>query len=529
MKRRAFGCIFVAFLVWAGIISFFSFSFAADPKYGGTLRIGVLIPQFKWLDARYQSVSVFSNCAEMIYDGLLQWGEKGYDKPVGWLATDYETKDNKVWVFHLRKGVKFHNGREMTAEDIKTNLDWYIETPKGWKPVQNKGAFKELEKVEVIDQYTVKATMKRPFAPFPRILAILQRMIAPSEEIEKWGDEFTFHPVGTGPFKAVEIKEDKVVLERFEDYWGPKPYLDRVEYVFIRSDESRLIALQKGDIDVAYVYDDAKPIMDKDPNLEYRTIIIQESLNKLGFNVRRWPMNDIRFRKAVWMGADWINMSINAHPYKSGNPARTLYDLTRYFNPEALKLVPPYNPEEAKKLIQAVEKDAGKKIPPLYWLDNDAVDRKAMGEMAKIQLEQIGVPLNLQLLPRGIFTDKLMRDPKVEWDLAQNGIGFGLEPYRGLVFFMTGAAYAGDGNNLLGYSSPEMDAWIDKALGSMNEDERIKCYQEAEKILLKDAMLIPWYPTRNLVANNKKVKGLQTNCQAGIIVTRDWVNTWIEK
>jgi ABC-type transport system substrate-binding protein len=529
MRRRMFGCVFVIFLVWVGITSFFSLSFGAEPRYGGTLRIGVLIPQFNWLDARYQSVSVFSNCAEMIYDGLLQWGKKGYDTPVGWLATDYETKDNKVWVFRLRKGVKFHNGREMTAQDVKTNLDWYIETPKGWKPVQNKGAFNDLAKVEVIDKYTLKTTLKRPFAPFPRMLATLQRMIAPPEEIEKWGDKFTSHPIGTGPFKAVEIKEDKVVLERFEDYWGPRPYLDRVEYVFIRSDESRLIALQKGEIDVAYVYDDAKPILEKDPNLEYMTIIILESLNKMGFNVRRWPMNDIRFRKAVWMGADWINMSINAHPYKSGNPTRTLFDLTRYFNPEALKLVPPYNPEEAKKLIQAVEKDAGKKIPPLYWLDNDAVDRKTMGEMAKIQLAEIGVPLNLQILPRGIFTDKLMRDPKVEWDLGQNGIGFGLEPYRGLTFFMTDSGYGGDGKSLLGYSSPEMDGWVNKALEAMDEKERIKCYQEAEKILLRDAVLIPWYPTRNLIAYKKKVKGLQANCQAGIIVTRDWVNTWIEK
>jgi peptide/nickel transport system substrate-binding protein len=215
MRRRAFGSVFVVFLVWVGITSFFSLSFAAEPRYGGTLRIGVLIPQYNWLDARYQSVSVFSNCAEMIYDGLLQWGKKGYDTPVDWLATDYETKDNKVWVFHLRKGVKFHNGREMTAQDVKANLDWYIETPKGWKPVQNKGAFNDLAKVEVIEKYGLKITLKRPFAPFPRMLATLQRMIAPPEEIEKWGDKFTSHPIGTGPFKAVEIKEDKVVLERF--------------------------------------------------------------------------------------------------------------------------------------------------------------------------------------------------------------------------------------------------------------------------------------------------------------------------
>jgi ABC-type transport system substrate-binding protein len=72
--------------------------------------------------------------AQMIYDPLLTWGDKGYASLIPGLATKAETKDNKVWVFHLRKGVKFHNGREMTAQDVKTNFDWRIQTPKGWNP-----------------------------------------------------------------------------------------------------------------------------------------------------------------------------------------------------------------------------------------------------------------------------------------------------------------------------------------------------------------------------------------------------------
>jgi peptide/nickel transport system substrate-binding protein len=528
MRRQHFGYFFAACLVCLWITSLFSFAFASEPRYGGTLRVGVLIPQFNRLDSRYVTIGLFDPTAEMIYDGLLQWGEK-YEKPAPMLATSYETKDNRVWVFHLRKGVKFHNGREMTAEDVKTNIDWFIETPKGWKPVQRKGSFEDLEKVEVIDRYTLKITLKRPFAPFPRILATNMRAIVPPEEVEKWGDKFTFHPVGTGAFKALNIKEDKVILERFEDYWGPKPYLDRVEYIFIRSDESRLIGLQKGEIDITYLFDDAKPILEKDPNIAYVQILIPDSHVKISFNFRRWPMSDIRFRKAVWMGADWKNLTINAYPFKSGNPTRTFFEHTRYFNPEALKLVPSHNPEEAKRLIQTVEKDAGKKIPPIYWLDNDATDRKVMGEMAKIQLGQIGVPLNLQILPRGIFTDKLSRDPKIEWDMAQIGIGFGLDPYVGLIYFMTNSGYGADGKSLPGYSNPEFDRWLQKAVEAMEEGGRIKCYQEAEKVLLKDVVAVPWYPTRVLMAYNKKVKGARYSGQAAILIARDWVNTWLEK
>jgi ABC-type transport system substrate-binding protein len=530
MRGQRFGCFFTAFLVCLWIISLFSLSFATEPRYGGTLRVGVLMPQFNRLDSRYSSPQMFVPCFEMIYDSLLQWGEKGFDgKPSPMLATGYETKDNRVWIFRLRKGVKFHNGREMTAEDVKANFDWIIETPKGWRPVTRRGSFKELEKVEILDRYTIKLTMKRPYGPLPRILTSDLRAIVPPEEVERWGDKFTFHPVGTGPFKAIETKEDKVVLERFDGYWGPKSYLDRVEYLFIRSNEARLIALQKGEIDIAYLYDDAKPILENDPNLVYIPVIIKESLNKMFFNMRRWPMNDVRFRRAVWMGADWKNIAINCHPYKSGNPARTLFEYTKYFNPEALNLVPNYNPEEAKKLIEGVEKGAGKKIPPIYWLDSDQTERKVAAELAKIQLAQVGIPLNLQIHSMGVKDDKLLRDPKIEWDMGQIGMGFGHEPFIGLGYFITDSGYGADGKSLGGYSNPEVDRWVQKAMEALDEQDRVRCYQEVEKILLKDVSAIPLFPTRILMVYNKKVKGVRGNDLASILVTKDWTNMWIEK
>jgi len=502
---------------------------AQEPKYGGTLRLGVLMPQYQYLDARYGLVPAFVPSAEMIYDGLLQWGAKGYEAPAPMLATSFQTKDNKTWVFRLRKGVKFHNGRELTAEDIKANVDWIIETPKGWRPVSSKGYFEDIEKADVVDKYTVRITCKRPFAALPRMIASQMKAIAPPEEVQKWGNDFTFHPVGTGAFKAVEVKEDKVVLERFDGYWGPKPYLDRVEYLFYRSDEARLIALQKGEIDVAYVGDDAKPILNKDTNVVYHEIIIQDSLNRMNFNLRRWPMNDLRFRKAVWMGADWKNIAINSYPYKSGNPARTFFEYSKYFDPEALKLVPPYNPDEAKRLIQAVEKDAGKKIPPLFWLDADQTERRAVAELAKLQLGEIGVPLSIHLLARGIFQEKLLRDPKIEWDIAQGGLGFGQDAFVGLNYFVTNSKTAADGKSLPGYSNPEVDSWVDKAMEALKEKDRVKCYQEAEKLVLKDAVAIPLSPTRMLVALSKKVKGFKVHPSATVFITRDWINLWIEK
>jgi peptide/nickel transport system substrate-binding protein len=501
---------------------------AEQPKYGGTLRIGVFVPPDR-LDARNMTIPALVPVATMIYDPLFGWGKKGFENLIPALATKYETKDNRVWTFRLRKGVKFHNGREMTAEDVKTNFDWRITTPSGWQPVNNRELIKGLKKVEVLDKYTVKVTLDQPFAPLPRILAYAVGGVAPPEEVEKWGEQFNAHPSGTGPFKLAGYKPgEEVVLERFDGYWGPKPYLDRVIYRFYRSDETRLMALQKGELDLAILFDDARPVLDKDPNLAYQVGLTGDVLRKLYFNMRRWPASDIRFRKAVMMGVDWKNASINAFAFKSGNYARTLLEYTKYFNPEAVNLLPSYNPEEAKKLIQAVEKDAGKKIPPLFWLDGTHAQGKNVGEVAKAQLGQIGVPVDLHFLSTAIWATRVLKDPKMEWDIAGFGAGFGLEPSLGFTYFVSDSATAPDGKSLGAYSNAEFDRLVKKAEGAKEKDA-IKYYREAEKILLQDVAAIPLFPNRHVIAYSKKVKDVQIVDTLNICVTTTWANIWIDQ
>jgi ABC-type transport system substrate-binding protein len=515
-------CVFVAFATTAALA-------AEQPKYGGTLRIGVFVPQDR-LDVRDLSIPALIPASTMIYDPLFGWGEKGFENLIPALATKYETNDDKVWTFHLRKGVKFHNGREMTAEDVKTNFDWRITTPPGWKPVNNRELIKGLKKAEVLDKYTVKITLDQPFSPLPRILAYAMAGIAPPEEVEKWKEQFVSHPCGTGPFRVSSYKPgEEVVLERFDGYWGPKPYLDKVIYKFYRSDETRLMALQKGELDLAVLFDDARPVLEKDPNMAYKVGLTGDVLRKLYFNMRRWPLNDARFRKAVAMGVDWKNASVNAFAFKSGNHARTLLEYTKYFNPEAVQLVPSYNPEEAKKLIQAVEKDGGKKIPTLYWLDGTHSQGKNVGEVAKAQLAQIGVPVELHFLSTAIWSTRVLKDPKMEWDIAGFGAGFGLEPSLGFTYFVTNSGSAPDGKSLGAYSNPEFDQWVKKAEEAREEEQAMKFYQEAEKVLLKDVAAIPLFPNRHIIAYNKKVKGVRIVDTLNICVASGWANIWIEQ
>jgi ABC-type transport system substrate-binding protein len=529
-NRNKSAIIFVTLLAVVCVLCLSAFAFAAEPKSGGTLRIGVRVAQENAIDARYLLTLTSIPTQELIYDRLFGWGPKGFESMIPGLATSYQTKDNKVWTINLRKGVKFHNGREMTAQDVKANFDWRITTPKGWKPVKHRELIKGLKKVDVVDKYTVRVTLDTPFSSLMPVLTWSMRGILPPEEVEKWGDNFAFHPCGTGPFKVVEIKpNEKMVLERFDGYWGPKPYIDRVEMIYYRSDEARLVALEKGEIDMAQLYDEAKPTLQKNPKLTYQETIDPSILHKYYFNMRQWPMNDIRFRKAVWMGVDWKNITINSWAFKSGNYARTLLEYTRYFNPEAVKLVPPYNPEEAKRLIQAVEKDAGKKIPPIFWVDAAMAPNQSLSEMAKSQLAQIGVPVNLQILSLALWADKIVRDPKMEWQMGGYGLAFATDPSIGLAMFETDSGTAPDGKSLGAYSNPEFDRWMKKSESARTEEERTKAYQEAELILLKDVAAIPCFPMRVVFAWNKKLQGVQFTDTLAINVTTPWANMWMEQ
>ena len=506
-------------------------AFAADPRYGGTLRIGTRIPQFNRIDVRHPTSASMVPVYDLIYEGLFDWDKDGFSTLIPKLATGYETDDAKVWTVHLRKGVKFHNGREMTADDVKANLDWRIATPKGWKPIAYQNYLKYLNRVEVVDKYTIKIVLDQPFSSLIRVMMFAFRGVAPPEEVEKYQQQFMLHPSGTGPFKVVEVRQnEKVVLERFEDYWGPRPFVDRVETLFIRSEEARLTALQNGNIDICQVYDDAKPKLERDPYLQFEQVTATSTLHLNVFNMRRWPMNDIRFRKAYWMGVDWKNIAVNTVPFKSGQHPRTFLEMTKYFNPEAVELVPAYNPEVARNLVKETEKDAGKKIPPIYYyVDSTSPSDKAVAESAKFQLEQVGIPINLQLVSQVIWFDGIIRDPNMEWDTAAIGLDFAEDPSLGFSGFFTDSGIAPDGKSLGGYSNPEFDQWVIKAESTLNERDQIYAYQEAEKILLQDAAAIPLYFFRVLIVWNNKVKGVVNHPMAAINVVNGYTNVWLDE
>jgi peptide/nickel transport system substrate-binding protein len=214
-------------------------------RYGGTLVIGAE-KQEDTLDPLNALLGPFAGTAiNAIFESLIYYGPSGEFVPG--LATSWKAENERVWVFTLRQGVKFHDGTPFDAEAVKANFDRHIQNPNAVKSI----AFL-LDSVVVRDKYTVEFRLKSdaPYAEFLSYLASDVHGVIPSPTaVQKWGKDFGRHPVGTGPFKFVEwVDNDHLTLEANEDYWGGRPYLDRIIIRIIPEHSVRILALKTGDI-----------------------------------------------------------------------------------------------------------------------------------------------------------------------------------------------------------------------------------------------------------------------------------------
>ncbi len=255
-----------------------------------------------------------------LFDGLMDY-EPGTSTLRKDLAEDYTISDDgKTFTFKLRKGVKFHNGREMTAEDVKYSLDrvtnpatqspgaGFFGSIKGFDKMAD-GSAKSLEGVTVVDPYTIKFELTRPDATFLHVMAINFSFVVPKEEVEKWGADFGKHPVGTGAFKLGEwTLGQKLVFERNKDYWNAGlPKLDQITFEVGQEPVVALLRLQKGEVDVAGDGIPPAKFLEVKNDPTYAKLIVEGGQLHTGYVTMKTTMNpfdNVKVRQAV-------NMAIN--------------------------------------------------------------------------------------------------------------------------------------------------------------------------------------------------------------------------
>ena len=332
--------------------------------------------------------------ANQIFDGLVAFDAHLNVVPA--LAQSWSaSRDGLVWTFHLRKGVQFHNGREMSAEDVVYSLSRLLDPAVGSRnsPLLDKvkgaaefraGTTKVLEGIKAIDRYTVEVSLSEPFVPFISILGMAHTSIVPRDEVERLGPDFGTAPVGTGPFRFVRwVRGQEILLEANKHYFGGRPALDRVRFVIFPGDtqSDMLKAFEQGELEESPLTPDRRKEF-----LEAATYkVIRKptlSLRLYGFNLERPPFQKREVRQAFNYAIDKIRLNQEVYGGR--------YVVARGILPPGMPGYSPevqgydYDPARAKTLLAEAGHPGGKNLAPVT-LSTAAKSVEARAESQIIQ------------------------------------------------------------------------------------------------------------------------------------------------
>lgn len=345
------------------LISLFLLTFvtvAEEPHYGGTLHLRNN-NDWETLDPAYASGFDSGSMAVKVFDGLVRFDYYS-NKVVGCLAKDWEvSEDGLTWTFYLRDDVKFHNGRQLTAHDVKYSFDRLFDpevaSPGTWAFEMIAGTDASLEEqtegvngIKVIDDYTISFTLDHPFGLFIKHLTLPYGLIVPQEVVEEYGEQFSNNVIGTGPWKLVEWEHDnKLVLEANHDYFEGRPYLDRVEYRVIPESLTAVAEFEAGNLDMVEVPDAEWERWTQDPYWkDYIHEMTELSTYYLAMNNEIEPFNNPKVRRAI---AHAIDTKTIIATLRRGTDTQANGPIPPGM--EGFLDLPPveYNPEKAKELL----------------------------------------------------------------------------------------------------------------------------------------------------------------------------------
>ena len=352
---------------------------------------------------------------EFLYDSLLEWDKDLNVKPA--LAESFEATSDRTYVFHLRKGVKFHDGTEMTADDVKYSMDTQVNPP---APGQ-KGFGLLIASCDIIDKYTVKITMPKADPTVPGFMARGNAPIIPNGAFQKINP--SNQAIGTGPYKLVEfVPNDRVVLARNPDFWKPGlPYIDEITLKGFPDEQSRLAALRAGAIDGGNFTTDVVQAVKND-----KSFTLQKGLTSnphlIHFTIKGdgKPWNDVRVRQAinkVVNRQDIIDKIYNGDAELTpvvasgfGDWPLSRDDLANNYYKQDLA--------GAKKLMA----DAGfaNGFPVTLQTHATQRDLRQAAEIVAEQVKPIGIAVTIQPVEGGQYV-KVFGDGSYEW--ASNGRG----------------------------------------------------------------------------------------------------------
>jgi peptide/nickel transport system substrate-binding protein len=477
LRRAAFGAGAAATLAIAPASFSRSIARAQDEEArpGGTLRMGMQSDPGT-LDTQLQNLTAAWHVVEHIYSNLTAIQPDMSVTPE--LAESWEvSEDGLTYTFNLRQGVMFHNGREVTASDVKFSLERLID-PETASPAASDLA--SVEAIDAPDDYTVVLSLNGPDAALLSSVSFSSCIIFPPEVIEEHGD-LSQVAVGSGPFQFIEyVPNTHIKLERFAEYWDqPLPYLDGLDLMIAATDTSRTAALVQGTVDlIEYVPPQDIPLLEEDDSIKLAGNAIAQ-IRFLGFNLDRAPFDDIRVRQAIAMAIDRGPVVESAF-FGYGTPTDIVFPQGHWAAPERPELPPP-DIEGARELLAEAGYPDGFESSITSWAEYGTISNGAI--VIQEQLRQIGIETELNLLDTGTMGQTVYVDR--DFDMTVTGTSGFVDPSAVLVEnFRTGEA-----GNFVGYSNPEVDELLEQGASMTDLEERAPIYHQIQEILAED---LPW-------------------------------------
>lgn len=420
---------------------------------------------------------------EQIFDTLLEQDEDMEIQPG--LAEDWEQIDDTTYEFELREGVEFHNGEELTADDVKFSYERLLDEDEA-----SPGAFilemVDVENIEVEDDYTIEIPLNETFAPIEFHLAHSVTAIVNEDAVEEYGDDFGQNPVGTGPFQFDDWEVgNQIDLERFDDHWRGEAGVGQLSFRNIEEDTNRTIELETGGADV--IYDVAPTDLDRVEDGEEMDLMREDDLSTeyIGFNTEVEPFDDEKVRQA-------INYALEMEPivegvyYGLGEPARSPLAPAVMHNNQDVRSY-----EQDMERAQELLADAGYEdgFEAEIWT-NDDQQRQDIAEMVQGQLSQIGIDLDISIREWGTYLDETAEGDHEMYILGWVSVT-GDADY-GLYSLFHSDEHGAAGNRTF-YDNEEVDELLDEGRETFEEDERAEIYEEAQEIITEEA---PWIFTQ---------------------------------